>query len=70
MSEMNPEWVEAGAQALVGGTNYVMSGDNGVAGTMNRLTAEFVIRAVEPLIRADERAKYQCPMPCCDEDNS
>ena len=21
-------------------------------------------------VRADERAKYQCPMPCCDEEAS
>lgn len=46
------ELVEAGAQALPGGTNYVMSGDAGLAGTMNRLTASFVIDAVAPMIRA------------------
>ena len=51
MTAPDPAWVEAGAKALVGGTNYHMTGDNGHAGTMNRLTAEFVIRAVEPLIR-------------------
>lgn len=44
------ELIEAGASALVGGTNYHMTGDAGMAGTMNRLTATFVIDAVLPLI--------------------
>jgi hypothetical protein len=42
--------IEAGASALVGGVNYHMTGDAGVAGTMNRLTATFVLDAVLPLI--------------------
>jgi hypothetical protein len=23
----------------------------------------------EPMIRADERSRHRCPMPCCDEDD-
>ena len=50
MTDIREQAIEAGAQALVGGTNYVMSGDAGVAGTMNRLTATFVVDAVLPII--------------------
>jgi hypothetical protein len=51
MTDIREKAIEAGAQALVGGTNYVMSGDAGVAGTMNRLTATFVVDAVLPIIQ-------------------
>ena len=53
------EAIEAGARALPGGTNYVMTGDNGFAGTMNRFTALFVLDAAEPIIRADERDRLR-----------
>lgn len=65
--------IEAGASALVGGTTYVMSGDAGAAGTMNRLTATFVLDAILPLV-TEELAKVldsmrvshqDCPNPEC-----
>jgi hypothetical protein len=54
------ELIEAGANALVGGTTYHMTGDYGVPGTMNRLTAAFVLDAILPLITegiAEEMSK-------------
>ena len=32
--------------------------------------APAIVDELEPIIRADERAKFQCPMPCCDEEAS
>ena len=57
MTDWRTDAIEAGAQALPGGTTYHMTGDNGFPGTMNRLLAAFVIDAVEPIIRADERER-------------
>ena len=51
--------IEAGAQALPGGTNYVMSGDAGVAGTMNRITAAYVVDAVVPIIIGDALTQWR-----------
>jgi hypothetical protein len=67
------ELIEAGASALVGGTNYHMSGDAGFPGTMNRLTAVFVVDAILPLmteaiadVLESVRASHQnCPHPEC-----
>jgi hypothetical protein len=61
MTDIREQAIEAGAQALVGGTNYVMSGDPpGFPGTMNRLTATFVVDAVLPIIQGHADATHMC----------